>query len=171
MDVESQSGTTAQAELRPKRVSEKQMKEGLLDSVLELFQETQKQSWTQFVGDSMEPHIKEGNMLLVQHALKPIRLGDVIVFKRAGSLIAHRVVFIKKHGNQFIYLTKGDNVYSFDAPVPQSSVLGPVIRIQKNNQEISLEKLHLKLFNFGLALVSYAIGISYQVLKFCRNIV
>ena len=132
--------------------SDKQLKEGLLDAALELFQQTQQRTWLPFVGTSMSPYIKEGDMLLVQHALRPIRLGDVIVFKRAGGLIAHRVVFIKKHGNKITYRTKGDNLCSFDALIPQSSVLGRVVRIQKNNKAISLEKLHVKLFSFSLAL-------------------
>jgi signal peptidase I len=133
--------------------------ENLSDAVLDLSQQANQRIWWPFVGTSMSPYIKEGDMLLVQHALHPIRLGDVIVFKRAGGLIAHRVVFIRKHGNHSVYRTKGDNTRSLDAPVLQSSVLGRVVRIQKSNKSISLEKPHAKLLNFVLALSSYAMGI------------
>ena len=148
---------------------DKQLKEGLLDAALSLFQQAHQQSWLPFVGTSMSPRIEEGDMLLVQHDLRPIRLGDVIVFKRAGCLIAHRVVFIKNHGKKISYRTKGDNFCPFDAIVPQSSVLGRVVRIQKNNRTISLEKPYVKLFNCGLALASYAYGILYQALKGFRG--
>lgn len=157
----------------------KQLKERLLDTALELFQQSHQWTWLPFVGTSMSPYIKEGDMLLVQHAPRPIRLGDVVVFKRAGRFIAHRVVFMKKqchcergeaNANKRVYRTKGDNLCSFDALVPQSSVLGRVVRIQTNNRTISLENLHAKLFSFGSALYSYAYGIFYQLVKrFCRK--
>jgi len=149
--------------------SNEQLKGKLLDATLELLKQAQQQTWLPFVGVSMSPYIKEGDMLLVQHALRPIRLGDVIVFRRAGAFIAHRVVCIKKYGNKSVYRTKGDNICSFDAPVPQSSVLGRVVCIQKNGGAISLEKLHVKLFSFGLALFSYAYGSLYQTLKRLRR--
>jgi len=133
--------------------------ENLSDAVLELSQQTNQRIWWPFVGTSMSPYIKEGDMLLVQHALHPIRLGDVIVFRRAGGLIAHRVVLVRRHGNNRVYQTKGDNTRSFDAPVLQSSVLGRVVRIQKSDRAISLEKPHIKLLNFVFALFSYAMGI------------
>jgi len=172
--------------------NDEHLKAELLDSALKLFQQAHRQTWLPFVGASMFPYIKEGDMLLVKHARHSIRLGDVIVFKRAFSFIAHRVVFIKKHGaghrgekakakpgettgrfttllafhgNKISYRTKGDNLRSFDAFVPQSSVLGRVVRIQKNNRTISLGKLHARLFNLGLALSSYTYGILYQALK------
>ena len=145
--------------------SDNQLKRRLLDAALKLFQETQQQTWLPFVGTSMSPLIKEGDMLLVQHAKHPIRLGDVIVFKRAKGFIAHRVVFIRKNSNKSVYRTKGDNLCSFDASLTQSSVLGRVVRIQRNDRAISLEKPYVKFFSFGLALLSYACGIFYQTLK------
>ena len=149
--------------------SDKQLKERLKDAALLLFQQSHQQTWLPFVGTSMSPYIKEGDMLLVRRALHPIRLGDVIVFKRAGCFIAHRVVFIKKHGNKIAYRTKGDNFCPFDALVPQSSVLGRIVRIKTHNRTISLEKLHVKLFNFGVALYSYAYGILLKALKRYRR--
>ena len=142
---------------------ESHLPSALRSGLLELFQQVNRQTWLPFVGTSMVPHIGEGNMLLVQHALHHIRLGDVIVFKRAGNLIAHRVVLIRKHGDKIIYQTKGDNARSFDVPVYQSSVLGRVICIQKDNGVlISLKSPYARLLNFALALSSYAAGILYE---------
>ena len=146
--------------------------ENLSDAILELSQKANRRIWWPFVGTSMSPYIREGDVLLVQHALHTIRLGDVIVFRRAGGLIAHRVVLIKKHGNSSVYRTKGDNARSLDAPIPQSSVLGRVVRIQKNNRSINLEKAHAKLLNFVLALSSYAMGVLYKFAIFgCRFLI
>ena len=68
------------------------MKNELLNTALELSQQADQQVWWPFVGDSMSPHIEAGDMILVQHTLRPLRLGDVIVFKCADELVAHRVV-------------------------------------------------------------------------------
>jgi signal peptidase I len=111
----------------------------------------------------MIPRIREGNLLLVQHASRHIRLGDVIIFKRAESLTAHRVVLIRKHGGKIIYQTKGDNARSFDVPVDQSSVLGRVVCVRNaNGVQISLERPYVRLLNFALALSSYTAGILYE---------
>ncbi len=145
--------------------SSKNLRKELLDVALELSQQADQQIWWPFVGSSMTPHISEGDMLLVRHSLHPIRLGDIIVFKAAGGLVAHRVVFIRRHDSENIYRTKGDNSCSFDAPVRQSSVLGRVVRIQKDNKSISLETSHIKFLNFLSALYSYLIGILYQAVR------
>jgi signal peptidase I len=135
----------------------------LLDALLELSQQAGRRIWWTFVGTSMSPYIKAGDMVLFQHTLKPTRLGDVVVFRRAGGLIAHRVVLIKKHGNKGVYRTKGDNSFSFDAPITQSAILGSVVSIQKNSRPISLERSHIKFLNLLLAFCSYSIGILYQI--------
>jgi hypothetical protein len=82
------------------------------------------------------------------------------------------VVSVRKQGNNSVYRTKGDNVRSFDAPISQSSVLGQVVRIQKNGKSINLEKPHIKILNIGLAAFSYAIGILYGFAIFhCRFLI
>ena len=150
--------------------SDGELKEGLLDTVFDLSRRKHQQTWWPFVGSSMSPYIKAGDMLLVQHALDSIRLGDVIVFKCAQGLIAHRVVFIRKHGNcQRVYRTRGDNTRSFDTPVTQSSVLGRVVCVQKNDKSISLERPRIRVINFILALLSYAIGILYQTARLTKS--
>ena len=144
------------------------MKKGLVDATLSLLQQAQKPIWLPFVGTSMFPQIKEGDVILVQHALGSIRFGDVIVFKRREGLIAHRVVSIKRDGNRRIYQTKGDNRYAFDAPIPQASILGRVICVQRKCRLIRFEKQHIRLFSIGFALFSAAIGILYQAVKRVR---
>ena len=121
--------------------------------------------WCPFVGTSMSPYIKDGDMLLVQHVLRRIRMGDVVVFKYAECFIAHRVVFIKKRGKESIYRTKGDNARYFDAPVLQSSVLGLVVRIKKTDKLVDLQKAHIKFLNFILALFSCTSGIFFQLVN------
>lgn len=149
--------------------SNEPLKEALLEASLDLFQQAHQQVWLPFVGASMLPYIREGDMILVQPTIRPIRFGDVIVFKQAGRLIAHRVVFIKKHGDTRIYRTKGDNLYSLDAPIPHSVVRGRIVCIQKEDSVINLEKPRIKLFSLLLALYSSTTGILYYALKKVRR--
>lgn len=146
------------------------LNENLIDAVLDLYQQENQRIWWQFVSNSMSPYIKEGDVVLVQHASRRFRVGDVVVFKRGEELVAHRVISVRGRGKDTIYSTKGDNLRSFDAPVPQSSVLGVVICIRKDGKSIHLEKPHIKFLNFVLAKFSYLSGIFYKAarLRFSR---
>lgn len=143
----------------------------LIDAILDLYQQENQQIWWPFVSNSMSPYIKEGDMVLVQHASRRFRVGDVIVFKRADGLVAHRVVSVRGRGVDILYRTKGDNLRFFDAPVPQSSVLGLVTCIRKDDKYINLQKPHFRLLNFVLAAISYASGILYKAVRYLLRFV
>jgi signal peptidase I len=153
-----------------KSVPSPNLNENLIDAVLGLYQQENQRIWWPFASDSMSPYIREGDVVLVQHASRRFRVGDVIVFKRAGDLVAHRVVSVRGRGMDIIYRTKGDNLRSFDPPVPRSSVLGMVICIRKDGTSIHLEKPHVKFLNYVLAGFSYLSGIFYKAarLRFSR---
>ncbi len=143
----------------------------LIDAILGLYQQENQQIWWPFASNSMSPYIKEGDMVLVQHASRRFRVGDVIVFKRADGLVAHRVVSVRGRGVDILYRTKGDNLRFFDAPVPQSSVLGLVTCIRKNDKYINLQKPHFRLLNLVLAAISYASGILYKAVRYLLRFV
>ncbi len=143
----------------------------LIDAILDLYQQENQQIWWPFASNSMSPYIKEGDMVLVQHASRRFRVGDVIVFKRADGLVAHRVVSVRGRGVDILYRTKGDNLRFFDAPVPQSSVLGLVTCIRKDDKYINLQKPHFRLLNLVLAAISYASGILYKAVRYLLRFV
>ena len=155
----------SEVELKP---GDMELNEGLLDSILEVYQQTDQRIWWSFTGVSMSPYIRDGDMVLVQHSLRPIRPGDVIVFRRADGFVGHRVLFRRGQTGGMVYRTKGDNLRGFDAPVHQSSVLGRVVRIQKNSKSIKLEKPCIKFLNSVLAIYSYGMGIFFRVIKLRR---
>lgn len=148
--------------------SNNELKAGLLDVILERSQRTNRQVWWPFTGTSMLPRIKEGDMLLVQHGLYRIRSGDVVVFRAAGELVAHRVLSIKRHSGKKIYLMKGDNRRTFDAPVSESSVVGLVVRIKRGEKSINQERSHAKFLNLAFAAFSYAMGCLYRLARVRR---
>ena len=78
------------------------------------------------VSGSMEPEIPVGSLVLAK-AKEPadIIVGDIIVFRRAGSVVTHRVVEKKMEDEQFI--TKGDaNEINDLQPVSFRELLGTV---------------------------------------------
>ncbi len=60
-------------------------------------------------GDSMVPLIRSGNFLRVE-AVKPeqLRLGDVIIYRAGGQLVAHRLVRKSWEGGLLRLHSKGD---------------------------------------------------------------
>jgi signal peptidase I len=80
-------------------------------------------------GRSMEPFLASGDVLTIEPlGTARIRVGDVVLFRRAGSAAhaVHRVVRVFG-GIQ----TRGDAFRLADEPVPDSEVLGRVRLVEK----------------------------------------
>ena len=80
-------------------------------------------------GNSMEPLLQTGDVVIVVKSSK-IDVGDVIVYRKYdGVLIIHRVIkFINLNGRTFI-VTKGDNNLFADPPISKYQVIGKVLTI------------------------------------------
>jgi signal peptidase len=64
------------------------------------------------VSSSMEPTLKRGDLVVVKGVSpEEISIGDIIVYHNPFQRVAvvHRVIDIKKDGDEFIFYTKGDN--------------------------------------------------------------
>jgi len=86
-------------------------------------------------GTSMLPFMESGaEFELELIPVSAIGIGDIVVFSRPPEmLVAHRVVRIQKGSESLLFLTKGDNRRSLDAPVSQDKILGRVTRVNKTN--------------------------------------
>lgn len=85
------------------------------------------------VGESMEPVIKEGDLLIVDPTPDQIDKMDIIVYDcikcKPEKLIGHRVVRITSIG----YIVKGDNVPRADPwLVKRDQVVGKVIHVVRD---------------------------------------
>lgn len=60
--------------------------------------------------ESMTPKINKGDAVIVEKikSKKDLKVGEVIVYNNNGKSIVHRLVEIKKEGNNTYYITKGD---------------------------------------------------------------
>jgi len=88
-------------------------------------------------GQSMYPLVRTGDTLDIEPKDPgELKIGDIIFYRRfCGDYVAHRL--IKRNGPSTL-LTKGDNHYYYDMPVPVDAVLGRVIRIEKEDRQLIL---------------------------------
>jgi len=136
--------------------------EAYINSVLELLPMAKNPVWCKLTGHSMEPVLCHDDSLLVQPGNRNIRIGDIIVFKSHQHQCAHRVVGTTSSLGQRAYLTKGDNSYYFDRPVPSGKVLGKVLKAMGTYGTLHLDSRSWRFRNFFIALYSYIEGRRYQ---------
>ena len=95
-------------------------------------------------GHSMYPTIMANEKILVA-PIDPtaVRMGDIILYRANGSLIAHRVRLIKKMNTDAVnaypdwsFILKGDASPVYDEPVKVEQILGKVISIERNGCSI-----------------------------------
>jgi hypothetical protein len=69
--------------------------------------------------------------------LPALRVGQVVLYSRCGALVAHRIV--QRAGDQF--WTKGDSLLYVDLPVCASEIIGQVVSIVRNGEQIDPQQL------------------------------
>jgi signal peptidase len=84
-------------------------------------------------GSSMVPAVRPRDVLHVRHSeVADLSKGDIVVFRRAGQLIAHRAVRAPGKSGKGFLITRGDRVPRKDAPILGSELLGRVVAIERN---------------------------------------
>jgi len=102
-------------------------------------------------GTSMLPLIRDGDRLVVAHGWAKVRRGDVIVFRKGASLIAHRVLRIRPGDGGPIFITKGDNAPQCDLPLKAEEIVGRVRAIRRNGRRMSLDTSRWRLLGWLIA--------------------
>jgi signal peptidase len=113
-------------------------------------------------GHSMYPTIiANENILVAPIDPAAVRMGDIILYRSNGSLIAHRVTLINKMNNDAIntypdwsFILKGDASATFDEPVKDEQIIGKVISIERNGCSIDPYSITHKLGCLALRLTS-----------------
>jgi len=111
----------------------------VIDSIkIDLFEEILKKEGhlgLMTVGMSMLPTIRPGDLLTVAHCtIDEIHVNDIVVIKKDGGLIHHRVYKIelnKARPDLSVVYTKGDSNLIPDAPTKASAVIAKVISFKK----------------------------------------
>lgn len=113
--------------------------------------------WARFrvYGVSMRPWLRNGDEVMVRReAPSRMRIGDVLVCARAGTLIAHRVVRRSSRGGKLLLITKGDAFPDSDSPVAEREVLGRVTQVVRRGRVIRLDRAPRRALGAILARVS-----------------
>ncbi len=87
------------------------------------------------VGGSMLPTIRGGDIIVVRPVgASDVTIGDVVVFRQADTLVAHRLV--RKHGTNgtMVLVTRGDFAPRSDEPLPADKVLGKVVALERGGR-------------------------------------
>jgi hypothetical protein len=130
----------------------------VLEGVLELWDQAGARSLIPITGNSMLPLIREGDQVLVVHGRNSVRRGDVVVFRRQGQLIAHRVLRIDDDEGQAAFLVKGDNLSTFDPLVDPGAVLGRVLAVQRGNRSLALDSTSWRVWGGFVAITTLALA-------------
>ena len=89
-------------------------------------------------GVSMLPAVWPGDILLVQsHDAAEAAPGDIVLFQRAGRLVAHRVVKRTISQQDIQWLTRGDTMGCSDAPISRGQLLGRVAAIERGSRRFT----------------------------------
>ena len=91
---------------------------------------------------SMSPSIRPGDVLTVKSA-DPHRLqqGDILLLEIENEWIVHRLMTLRRIGEEVCVITRGDNADSLDQPVPLDNVLGKVAEIKHQDRPVSSGKM------------------------------
>jgi putative nucleotidyltransferase-like protein/peptidase S24-like protein len=109
-------GTPSRAEVASDRWIEGAWRDGRLGAV-----------WLTLKGGSMAPAVRDGDRLLVAplDSHEPPREGEIVIAKRAGRFVAHRLVATGREA----VVTRGDACARDDPPLPREHILARVVAI------------------------------------------
>jgi len=90
-------------------------------------------------GSSMHPTIREGEAITVAPARPAaIRRGDVILYRSARGVIAHRVASVERGlAGAPVFIPRGDASQSRDDPVEEGAILGRVVTVERGGRALN----------------------------------
>lgn len=87
---------------------------------------TGRRVWLETRGTSMHPLAGPGGRMLVEFGATPSRVGEVVLFERRETIVAHRIVGRRRRDGDEQLIVKGDAEAYFDPPIGREDVLGVV---------------------------------------------
>jgi hypothetical protein len=89
----------------------------------------------------MYPTIRDGETVTVKPVeADKVRRGDILLYRTASRMFAHRVVRIEvKSGRERVFTLRGDALSACDAPVSAEHILGRIVSVERKGREINLD--------------------------------
>ena len=143
----------------------KEQIDSMVVAALDAWAKSGKRSLITMSGNSMRPLFRDGSKVVVEHRSTRIRFGDIVLYRRTGSLVAHRVVRIYRKGADLLFLTKGDRALKFDSPLlREDEIVGKVVGKMKGENVVVFQAKYWTPLNFMIAVCSFAIGSLWAVI-------
>lgn len=103
----------------------------LLDAAVELMGRSGRGGTVRVQGRSMEPTLREGQLLDVDFAPGPVACGDLLLFRKDDHLVVHRLLGRARFADGRPCLrTRGDGAPVLDPPVDRGHVVGRVVAVE-----------------------------------------
>ena len=126
--------------------------------------------WARVVSDSMSPAIRRGDQVLVEKTSSDkVRFGDIIVFKRNGTLTTHRVIGKYEFGGECYFREKGDAGLQ-SSLVPARDIIGRVVVVRNPSKSLTVISGSGRLLQLNLACISYTSLQLWRLLKYCLTL-
>jgi len=117
----------------------------------------------------MAPLIGSGDRVLVGRvAAEQVSFGDIVVFRRKGDLIVHRVFRKHRTANGLRFSEKGDTRLAF-APVGGEQIVGRVIMVERRGRMLSLTSPLSRFTNLALSAWLYWTAAGVTMLRSSRS--
>ena len=89
---------------------------------------------TSIMSNSMFPIIKRGDIVILEEKsleeLNNLKKYDIISYRLENIRVIHRIIAIEKHGNDILYITKGDNNNMADREKVKPEQINGVVKIK-----------------------------------------
>ncbi len=98
-------------------------------------------------GKSMEPFLRDKEVVIIQPIKQfEINPGDILFYRILPStIVIHRLIKIVPENGKMVFVTKGDANFYFDPHVYSEDILGKIIAIERDGQNIRLNTFMSKL--------------------------
>jgi hypothetical protein len=143
--------------------------DSVVDAALDVWGQSGERTLISITGRSMLPLLRAGDKVLVAHGYSGVRRGDVIVFRRDGRLIAHRVLRTLENDSGRVFVTKGDNARDLDAPLGTSEIVGRVLAVRRGDRQLSLDTNTWRRIGWCIAVMSLAWTVLYKRARFLKR--
>lgn len=94
---------------------------------------TGRRVWLETRGTSMHPLVGPGGRMLVEFGATPAGVGEIVLFERRETVVAHRVVGRARRDGRERLIVKGDAEAYFDPPIGREDVLGVVRGLRRGD--------------------------------------
>ncbi len=138
----------------------------MIESIIDIWKEANKEISLTVKGSSMEPLLKEGDAVTVC-LIQPdqIKKGDMIAFRQNGCVIIHRLLKKRKNGDTWLYCQKGDNLNGWGW-IPEDSIIGKVTALRRSSGRVAeMKGFHWQRINFVMGIWGGAYIFLYECLR------